>query len=924
MKARHYVFSTLSESFLIHHTTHHSTTFDDSTAQLQRIEQSPSATRATMAPFTNPLRHLWGRAPTCSAPDSIARFDGMSDGRVGDQQMHEPTVQQQQSNDSPAVGNGFAPPMAGQFSAATDQSAHQADDLQQYGQPSQQLTVHQNAAGLNGMYGLEQVIQELENSGQGQCKDMERQQPSYTATAQPPETSSQHLQANDHLQASHCPNTATDASTEVQVRREPAAEGYDDRDIFAEFTNEDGQDATSLQQTVNDTASSIIQASCDAPSIKQEPGTESRMPIDAIEGAAGVNLAITATHSTTAAPNTMDGQARASSSVGTPEVTSETGTSSSGVNLDAARPQAQVPYGTVTQVSIPVSQLPTTAVTDVTQSQLSVEQYTQDPRQSDVGPQAVSSGGKSLRSPSADSVIGSQKHSSEETALSPCGMGLSANSRLLVQQWQRRHKLSGMGPMTADAVQANPILLHGPMPTQQQYHQNAPQVVAGTPSCQPATDHLFNSLIANQTKQVNGPPRNSNSPYGVNMQYPTYSTGAQHGQVNPPWMPSGYGPNPSMRHARFPDYPLPGSVSPQRITEVQEEERSEASDDDELLVTRAPRHRSTTASPGSRSAFDATTSPGILQHGTSIVGPKPTDAAPKLSVPGDKQDTVIELSDDDDDEETSRPISWALPKYEATYHPPAATTDLPMAKVSIPDLVREEVMLTEDHSEQEMQLFLNVFLPAQQALQKPDPEPAHAVINFHTIAVMVLEAYVQYEIGDEMGCGYGFHGGNQALRPSPSSFDGEPARTRSAKDADVDEIFFAIIDRWRAGLTSGKGTLKLIRGCQEFCDIALDIIHYVKEHGLLQPELKRGKERSDKGVVRGPRGGAKEVETKGKATGKRKADAVESKAPAKKRTKAGKVATLQPRKNAKVEDKKKLKAKAKTSTSALVVIPRKK
>ncbi len=109
---------------------------------------------------------------------------------------------------------------------------------------------------------------------------------------------------------------------------------------------------------------------------------------------------------------------------------------------------------------------------------------------------------------------------------------------------------------------------------------------------------------------------------------------------------------------------------------------------------------------------------------------------------------------------------------------------------------------------------------------------------------------------------------------------------------------------------------------QEFCDVALDVIHYVKEHGVLQPEPKKRRVRSDKGVARGPRSGAKEVEMKDKTGGgKRKADVMAGKAPAKKGT--TKVNEVQPRKKAK-GDPKKAKPKAGNGKSGGVVVkPRK-
>ncbi|KAH7079608.1 hypothetical protein FB567DRAFT_606971 [Paraphoma chrysanthemicola] len=190
-------------------------------------------------------------------------------------------------------------------------------------------------------------------------------------------------------------------------------------------------------------------------------------------------------------------------------------------------------------------------------------------------------------------------------------------------------------------------------------------------------------------------------------------------------------------------------------------------------------------------------------------------------------------------------INWTLPKYDLQTEPGKTKHDPTVAKISIPNLVREELLLSPDHAEQETHLLVNLFLPAQQALSEPDPEPAVAVLNFHTIAVMVIEAYVQYEIGDEFGTGRGhWHNAHDEGQE-------EYERLRDARDADPDEIFFAVIDRWRAGLEAGKQPSKLIRGAQEFCDTALDLVYYIKENGLVK-ERKRAV-RADKGVKKGAR-----------------------------------------------------------------------
>ena len=839
-----------------------------------------------MAPFTNPLRHLWGRGqiPTTSTPDSIAYFDGISDDQTHSQQMHR-SASQQQPNGRVTIGNGFGPAAVEHYQDARDENAYQAAGRQQYEQPSHQLVVCRNELGQNPMHSLDRLMHELGDGEQDRYDNNTRQQSSRAATARPPETSSQH-HANSHLQPFQFSSTATTASAKIQVKQEPAPEGHNDHDVFAEFTNEefhndDSQTCAKTQQSFNNTQESTGRTHPMVPSIKQEPHTEGQLPINATERAGTVNSIVTAGNSVAEAPAVMLGPTRSSSAVGSPQSAAETGVSTSEVQHS----QAQDLHGTTGQVVFPASDLPTTAVTDRSASVYSFEQYAKDPQQLVVSPRAQ-------RSASTDSVIGSRRHSFEETALSLGEMDLLANSRLLAQQWQQRQKLFGTDMLTTEAVHANPSLLHGPLSVQQ----------PGQTNHRP------------QTRTANEPQRSSHFPYSMDMQYSISPVGAQLGQVPPCWMPPGYGPNQLMQHALLPGYPPPRSINPQHMIEVQEEKGSEASDDDEPLVTRAPRHASTTASPAAYTEAHQSANPRT--------NAKPCETASKRGVSGVKEASITELAadDDDDDEETTEPISWKLPDFEATYHPPATERDPAIAKISTrgspQNLVREEVVLSAEHTQQEMQLFLSVFLPGQQALATADPAPAHAVLNFHTISVMVLESFEQWEIGDEPGRA---HTGDQPPPPSPRrAADAQLPRTRSARDADVDEIFFAVVDRWRAGLIAGKQPLRLIRGCQEFCDVALDVIHYVKEHGLLVPEARKRKERSDKGVARGPRGPRDERasrdergEANPKPATKRKADAVEAAKPAT----STQVNQLQGRKKAKVEDQKP-KAGSKTKTKS--------
>ncbi|PVI04395.1 hypothetical protein DM02DRAFT_725932 [Periconia macrospinosa] len=191
-------------------------------------------------------------------------------------------------------------------------------------------------------------------------------------------------------------------------------------------------------------------------------------------------------------------------------------------------------------------------------------------------------------------------------------------------------------------------------------------------------------------------------------------------------------------------------------------------------------------------------------------------------------------------------ISWKLPKFEVGELPPSKEEGDPMAQVSIPGCVREQVILSHDHAPQELHLFREVFLPSQEALGEPDNHPLQAILNFHLICVMVLDAYYAHQTGD--------------LEPPEGSLAvskriESKINWEDACKVDEDEIFFAVIDRWRTGLSQGaKHTLKpsysSIRGAQEFCEIALDIIHYIKQYGMLLDTPRVRAPRSDKGVKR--------------------------------------------------------------------------
>tara|TARA_R110002003_G_scaffold175_7_gene14239 strand:+ start:2918 stop:5317 length:2400 start_codon:yes stop_codon:yes gene_type:complete len=297
---------------------------------------------------------------------------------------------------------------------------------------------------------------------------------------------------------------------------------------------------------------------------------------------------------------------------------------------------------------------------------------------------------------------------------------------------------------------------------------------------------------------------------------------------------------------------------PPKVVDEHDCGEEQESDDDEPLLTRVKRHPSATSdsvmgdlSPPVQDAkhsnapndADDSDVEFVSSKSTKKIATAPAQEAAPLPRPLPQPAPPTNADRRDSSSSSNAPIDWALPKFDAQFEPGKTKHDPTVAKISIPNLVREELLLSPDHAEQETHLLLQLFLPAQQAREWPDPEPAAAVLNFHTIAVMVIEAFVQFEIGDEFGTGRG-HWHNDH-----DQSDGEYERLRDAKDADPDEIFFAVIDRWRAGLESNKQPSKLIRGSQEFCDIALDVIYYIKEHGLLKEKQRVA--RSDKVVKRG-------------------------------------------------------------------------
>jgi hypothetical protein len=350
--------------------------------------------------------------------------------------------------------------------------------------------------------------------------------------------------------------------------------------------------------------------------------------------------------------------------------------------------------------------------------------------------------------------------------------------------------------------------------------------------------------VANYPSQTYGDP----SLHGGCQQYPIspFETQAR----------SSAAPSSNRRPQNTPVAPPRRDAQSRKRQQAEDPEESDSTDDDEPLRTRAPRHRSIhgESDMGSPPPAPNTQKKGKQQDkgnnpDVEFVSTKPSmgfkaskskKAAPKQAVAPQPPRTPNKPTAEQDASSSLSPIDWKLPAYEATFEPAPTKEDIPLAKVSIPGLVREELLLAPDHAEQEVHLLLNVFLPAQEALAKPDEQPAVAVLNFHTIAVMVIEAYIQFEIGDEFGTGRGhWHSEHDAG-------DEEYVRLRNAKDADTDEIYFAVVDRWRAGLASHKEPAKLIRGVQEFHDVALDVLFYIKEHGLLASEKMKEDEESRK------------------------------------------------------------------------------
>jgi hypothetical protein len=312
--------------------------------------------------------------------------------------------------------------------------------------------------------------------------------------------------------------------------------------------------------------------------------------------------------------------------------------------------------------------------------------------------------------------------------------------------------------------------------------------------------------------------------------------------------------------------------------------------DDEPLITRTKRHPSVLSGRG----FSGHPTQD-KDAGAQVVPPisKFRKIAPAPKKPNTEQAAADEAPYDGSSSDADS-IDFSIPKFEALFQAAKTKNDPAVARVTIPGVSRENIFLSPDHEQQEMQLFIDIFLPNHEKLKEPDPTPAQAVLNFHTIAVMVIEAYHQFEIGDEFGTGRGH------WHKDHDEGDEEYERIRDAKDADPDEIFFEVVDRWRTGLEVKKETYGLIRGAQEFCDVALDIIYYINANGLII-EPKRAT-RSDKGVKRGPKATTEQKGTK----------------------RAAEVNELQSRKKPKTETKAKSTPKKKAEPALTVIQSKKK
>ena len=703
-----------------------------------------------------------------------------------------------------------------------------------------------------------QTVQAAQITDERQSDDTIQLFSSHTVNFQTSGPLPEHLHAYNTIQMRSGSPVATG---EIEVKPEPT---IDYRDLFETFTNEDSYDKNSQENTKTERASNDVSGLVDqepiAASIKSEPD---------IGDSVNTNLPKCVDFAARADYNTPPAHIAASR----PEHPSRNDKQYSGADLSETeafpkRVHAMTPesHDVASGVCFPTSRSSLTPPDGNYITQLSREQEVQNLIQQSIDSEAspILESHQNYANPVGES----QRYVSVNTVPIHAGMDFNAaNLGLSTQQWQQWQQLAKLDPRFAKQAYD---MIHGPLQMSPQSGHVEDQQITGSSAFTGPT----NLQSGNPNQHFSTSQPRVNNRYNSHLPHQSFSSHPPYPQPFSQRIPSAHGASLQMFTSNRPggdSFTSAGPIVPHNA-QVDEGDK-EMSEQSHLSMI--------DQSPG-----------GLAIPADSVIGP-----------PEEPEDPS------DNDASDVEPISWKLPSFEITYHGPEKPNDNHEAAVSIPNLVREHVALTDDHHQQEMQLFLEVFLPAQRALQTPDPEPAHAVINFHTISVMVLEAFVQWEIGDELGRGYGFHGGNTAMRPEPQGKeDDEPERIRSATDADVDEIFFAVLDRWRAGMLSDKGTLKLIRGCQEFCDIALDVIHFIKEHGLLSPEEKKRKERSDKGSVRGSKGDAED------SKGKRKAD-------------AGKVNNLASRKKSKTEDKKGkkpvAKAKKRDNKSTVVVVRKK-
>ncbi|KAH7135063.1 hypothetical protein B0J11DRAFT_151473 [Dendryphion nanum] len=123
-----------------------------------------------------------------------------------------------------------------------------------------------------------------------------------------------------------------------------------------------------------------------------------------------------------------------------------------------------------------------------------------------------------------------------------------------------------------------------------------------------------------------------------------------------------------------------------------------------------------------------------------------------------------------------------------------------MAKVSVPRMVRHELLLDPTFCVLEFHMIEQIFLPNQRTMN--ETHPTNALHNFHILAVLVIDAFASE-----------FH------------------EKRDFPAIDVDEVFFAVTDKYRVGLAMGRESYSLVRGIQEFVDIVLDQIFWVKQNG---------------------------------------------------------------------------------------------